>query len=136
MPEPRQMFRCLGIALAAGLVVVPEGALACRCLTRSQAAAARTADAVVLADVETGAATTALSKSYRVRVVESWKHPLSGTLEVTTERTSCMAELTAGRRYLLYLQRSGLGYSTQACAGNLPARQATTVVRRLRRTYR
>jgi hypothetical protein len=52
-------------------------------------------------------------------------------LTVTSEATSCRAELTSGTRYLIYLKRAGRGYSTDACSGNRAAAQAVAIRSRL-----
>ncbi len=91
---------------------------------RTPAALARAADAVVVADVTAFDDRDPAARAYRMHVRRSWKTRLSGPILIRTEATTCRAELTAGRSYLIYLKRAGRSYWTDGCAGNLPVARA------------
>ena len=90
----------------------------------------------MIADVETAVDNSPLFRTYRVKIVRGWKRRMIGRTTIRSERTDCMADLTTGGRYLLYLRRTPAGFVTEACAGNIPVERAATAVAALRRLYR
>lgn len=120
---------------AAALVVttVPTAALACRCLPRSAEEAFRNADAVVVARVDAAPRATGFKLNYGLRIQSYWKQPLPDRMTIDNAANTCSAELVAGRTYVLYLKKTGYGYVTNSCMGNLPIERAGYVVEQLRR---
>lgn len=130
---PEHSARDLGLAIVAAASLVPAAAWACRCVPLTFLAAYKTADAVVLAEVEAASDRQPLARSYRLRVSESWKRRMGGTITVRSAKTSCLANLEVGRRYLVYLNNGSAGLSTEACSGNLPAEKAGSALASLRK---
>ncbi len=116
------------MAVAAVVMTALTTADACRCVSRSVQARAKAADAIVIADVAGFDDRRPTDRTFKVRVVKSWKARLSGPLTILSEATTCQADLRRGTRYLIYLKRTAGGYRTDACAGNLPAAQARAAI--------
>lgn len=107
-----------------GLLLMPSFAWACRCSKLSFKAAFQQADSIVVAEVvQLSGDINAEGVKARLKVSQSWKQPVETELWVTT-RTTCAFEFKLGESYLLYLNSTASGYSTNHCSGNLPLKQA------------
>lgn len=107
-------------------------AQACRCAPLTVERANRLADAVVLAKVKSRHDAAGFERIYRIDVVESWKRRLRGPLTISSENSTCVADLDVGERYLIYLDALAKGYETTSCSGNLPAKRSGIALQALR----
>ncbi|MEG3087397.1 hypothetical protein [Sphingomonas sp. PB4P5] len=99
-----------------------SAAEACRCVRLTPAAAYRQANAVLLGTVREAPDVSAYDRAYRIHVERSWKRQLKGSVSVNSTRSSCLADLRPGEKYLIYVVRDPAGtLRTSACQGNKPA---------------
>ena len=107
--------------MAAAISVFP-----CRCVPASLQDYYGRADSVVTARVISVSTSTEGEKltTAKVEITDVWKKLLPGQIEVITG-SSCLYNMQAGEKHLLYLQTASEGkYSTMQCQGNLPLKKA------------
>lgn len=109
----------------AAIATPMAAAEACRCVQRTPATSYKQAAAVMLGTVSEARDVSPYDRSYRIAVERSWKRSLKGTVAIHSTRSACLAELTPGEKYLIYVVRDTMGrWRTSACLGNRPAADA------------
>jgi hypothetical protein len=111
------------IALAA---LVSAGTVeACRCVHQTPSIAYRQASAVLLGTVQRARNVSQYDRTYQVDVEQSWKRRLRGVVAVNSVRSSCLADLQPGQKYLIYVVKDPAGIMrTSNCQGTRPVAEA------------
>jgi hypothetical protein len=117
------------ILLGALALLLPPGAMACRCKEPAEISGpyARAA-AVVLAKVSNVAANPKIDGfTVILQVSEVWKDSIQQMIRVETG-TDCRFPFVEGREYLVVLLKVQSGYTTGRCLGNRPAAEARAAI--------
>jgi hypothetical protein len=123
------MLRSVGLFL-----LVAGSAFACRCVEPPVGTAYKGASTVTMVKVlSTSPGSTPTGTVIEAAVSASWKHPVSGTIKISTD-TDCAYPVKVGGEYLLFLvQDQAGGYSTGLCMGNLAKASSGKAVSWLRK---